>query len=234
MLCYGSPRQNEECFNRGIQQVIRGIFLFCRPTDWEGLSKETDARRLCVWSRRRRRLQEGKPGAGGAKEFTWTVERGKFRLRGRVCGTGLGEGGPRRAKQDVGRDGARLGLQSLWGSCCQAGVCPRGSPAALLAEGTRPWPLWAQDPAFSEAGHDTPLASVHPASACPPSPSTFLVTQMVKRLSTMRETRVRALGGEDLLEKEMATHSHILAWKIPWTEEPGGQRSMELQRVGHN
>ena len=42
MLCYGSPRQNEECFNRGIQQVIRGIFLFCRPTDWEGLSKETE------------------------------------------------------------------------------------------------------------------------------------------------------------------------------------------------
>ena len=42
MLCYGSPRQNEECFNRGIQQVIRGIFLFCRPTDWEGPSKETE------------------------------------------------------------------------------------------------------------------------------------------------------------------------------------------------
>ena len=46
-----------------------------------------------------------------------------------------------------------------------------------------------------------------------------LVAQMVKRLSTMRETRVQSLGGEDLLEKEMATHSSILGWKIPWVEE---------------
>ena len=45
---------------------------------------------------------------------------------------------------------------------------------------------------------------------------------MVKRLSTMRETQVQSLGREDLLEKEMANHSSILAWKIPWTEEPGG------------
>ena len=44
---------------------------------------------------------------------------------------------------------------------------------------------------------------------------------MVKRLSTMRETWVQSLGGEDLLEKEMATHSSFVAWKIPWTEEPG-------------
>ena len=50
---------------------------------------------------------------------------------------------------------------------------------------------------------------------------------MVKRLSTMRETRVRFLGGEDLLEKEMATHSTILAWKIPWIEEPGGLQFMD-------
>ena len=46
-----------------------------------------------------------------------------------------------------------------------------------------------------------------------------LVAQMVKHLSTMRETRVQSLGGEDLLEKEMATHSSILGWKIPWVEE---------------
>ena len=45
---------------------------------------------------------------------------------------------------------------------------------------------------------------------------------MVKRLSTMRETRVQSLGGEDLLEKGMATHSSILAWRVPWTEGPGG------------
>ena len=57
---------------------------------------------------------------------------------------------------------------------------------------------------------------------------------MVKRLSTMWETRVRALGWEDSLEKEMAIHSSTIAWKIPWTEEPGRLQSMESQRVGHN
>ena len=61
-----------------------------------------------------------------------------------------------------------------------------------------------------------------------------LVAQMVKRLSTMRETQVRALGWEDPLEKEMATHSSTLAWKIPWTEEPGRLQSVGLQRVGHD
>ena len=50
---------------------------------------------------------------------------------------------------------------------------------------------------------------------------TSLVAQTVKRLPTMRETWVQSLGWEDFLEKEMATHSNILAWKIPWTEEPG-------------
>ena len=53
---------------------------------------------------------------------------------------------------------------------------------------------------------------------------------MVKRLSTMRETRVRSLGQEDLLEKEMAIHSGILAWRIPWTEELGGLPSMGTQK----
>ena len=56
---------------------------------------------------------------------------------------------------------------------------------------------------------------------------------MVKNLPAIQETLVRSLGWEDLLEKEMATHSSILAWKIPWTEEPGGLQSMELQRIGH-
>ena len=50
---------------------------------------------------------------------------------------------------------------------------------------------------------------------------TSLVAQTVKRLPTMQETRVQSLGREDLLEKEMATHSSTLAWKVPWTEEPG-------------
>ena len=57
---------------------------------------------------------------------------------------------------------------------------------------------------------------------------------MVKSLSTMRETQVQFLGREDLLEKEMATHSSILAWKIPWIVEPGRLQSMESQRVGHD
>ena len=63
---------------------------------------------------------------------------------------------------------------------------------------------------------------------------TSLVAQTVKRLSTMRETRVLSLGQEDPLEKEMAIHSSTIAWKIPWTEEPGRLLSMGLQRVGHN
>ena len=61
-----------------------------------------------------------------------------------------------------------------------------------------------------------------------------LVAQTVKHLPTMWETQVRSLGWKDPLEKEMATHSSILAWKIPWTEEPGSLQSMGLQRVGHN
>ena len=61
-----------------------------------------------------------------------------------------------------------------------------------------------------------------------------LVAQTVKRLPAMRETRVRVLGGEDPLEKEMAIHSSTLAWKIPWTEEPYRLQSMGSQRVGHD
>ena len=57
---------------------------------------------------------------------------------------------------------------------------------------------------------------------------------MVKRLSAMQETRIQSLGREDPLEKEMATHSSIPAWKIPWMEEPGGLQSRGLQRVRHN
>jgi len=60
------------------------------------------------------------------------------------------------------------------------------------------------------------------------------VAQTVKRLPTMREIRFQSLGGEDALEKEMATHSRILAREIPWTEEPGRLQSMGSQRVGHD
>ena len=61
-----------------------------------------------------------------------------------------------------------------------------------------------------------------------------LVAQTLKHLPTIRETRVQSLGREDLLEKEMATDSSILAWKIPWMEKPGRLQLMGLQRVGHD
>ena len=57
---------------------------------------------------------------------------------------------------------------------------------------------------------------------------------MIKNLPIMQETQVQSLGQEDPPEKGMATHSSILAWRIPWTEEPGGMQSMGLQRVPHN
>ena len=60
-----------------------------------------------------------------------------------------------------------------------------------------------------------------------------LVAQMVKNVPAMQETWVRSLGREDPLKEGMATHSRILAWRIPWTEEPGGLQSMGSQRVRH-
>ena len=61
-----------------------------------------------------------------------------------------------------------------------------------------------------------------------------LVAQRLKRLLVMWETQVQSLGWKDPLEKEMATHSSILAWRIPWTEEPGRLQSTGSQRVGHD
>ena len=69
------------------------------------------------------------------------------------------------------------------------------------------------------------------------SSSTFwvsLVAQMVKNLPAMQETWVQSLGQEDSLEKGMATHASLLAWRIPWTEDPGGLQSIGLQKVRHN
>ena len=68
----------------------------------------------------------------------------------------------------------------------------------------------------------------------PFSPGASLVAQRRKRLPVVQENWVRSLGWEDPLEKEMAIHSSILAWRIPWTEELGGLQSTGLQRVGHN
>ena len=64
--------------------------------------------------------------------------------------------------------------------------------------------------------------------------SSSIPSELVKNLPAMQETWVRFLGWEDPLEKEMAIHSSILAWKIPWTEQAGGLQSMGSQRVGHN
>ena len=61
-----------------------------------------------------------------------------------------------------------------------------------------------------------------------------LVTQTVQNLPVIHESQVQSLCWGDALEKGMPTHSNILAWRIPWTEEPGGLHSMGLQRVGHN
>ena len=61
-----------------------------------------------------------------------------------------------------------------------------------------------------------------------------LVAQLVKSLPSMQETRVQSLGQEDPLEKEMATHTSILAWRITWTVEPDGLQSMGSQRAGHD
>ena len=61
-----------------------------------------------------------------------------------------------------------------------------------------------------------------------------LVAQKLNRLPEMQESRLQSLGREDPLEKEMSTHSSILAWRIPWMEEPGGIQSTGLKRVGHD
>ena len=61
-----------------------------------------------------------------------------------------------------------------------------------------------------------------------------LMSKTVKNLPAMQETWVQSLGWEDPLEKGMATHSSLLAWRIPWTEEPGGLQSTRSQRVGHD
>ena len=85
-------------------------------------------------------------------------------------------------------------------------------------------PIWEEEPiVFKKVGLVSFTSDVNASSRCF---MTYLVAQRVKHLPTMQETWVQSLGQEDLLEKEMTTHSSILAWRIPWTEE-----SMESQRV---
>ena len=92
-------------------------------------------------------------------------------------------------------------------------ACNAGDPSLI--------PRWGRSPGEG-IGHT------------PPYSGASLVAQMVKNLLSLGETWVRSLGWEDPLEKGMVTHTSILAWRIPWTEEPGGPQSMGLQRVGHN
>ena len=80
---------------------------------------------------------------------------------------------------------------------------------------------------------DLPLSSTN-GSFAKPTESVSLVAQRVKNLSAIMETWVQSLGWEDPLEKGMAAYSSILAWKMPWTEEPGRLHSLWSQRVGHN
>ena len=106
----------------------------------------------------------------------------------------------------------------------------RGAWEATVHEATESWTPLSTD---AQGTYDNATLPVC-ATISFPCQWTSLVAQTVKRLPTMRETWVQSLGQEDLLEKEMATHSSTLAWKIPWTEEPGRLQSMGSQRVRHD
>ena len=84
----------------------------------------------------------------------------------------------------------------------------------------------------SQLMNQTSLSLILRNCQTPPQPS--LVAQAIKNLPVMWEAWVQSLGWEDPLEEEIATHSSILAWRIPWTEEPGGSQSVGSQRVRHN
>ena len=105
-------------------------------------------------------------------------------------------------------------------------LCPELSSGRQKNE--QVWGMQAE-----EVLSDTCWQGDHRQLDCPPQGAS-LVAQTVKRLPAMQETQVRSLGREDLLEKEMATRSSTLAWRIPRTEEPGGLQSMGPQRGRHH
>ena len=135
-------------------------------------------------------------------------------------------------------------------SCCSG--CPAVSYKWKSTGGSKnltslKWKILSTPYNTSSKLLSVPCLQQHPLASCGYIYSSFsptfiweqrrkasLVAQTVKRLSAMQETRVRSLGWEDPLEKEMAAHSGTVAWKTPWTEEPGRLQSMGLQRVRHD
>ena len=95
-------------------------------------------------------------------------------------------------------------------------------------------PEWGFNVGWNVHWEDSDMSNRVPDHSGFAAAKASLVTQTVKTWPTMQETQVRSLGWENPLEKEMAIHSSILAWKISWTEEPGRLQHMESQRVGHN
>ena len=112
-------------------------------------------------------------------------------------------------------------------------VCPRLGTSGLITRLFQPCFPPTFIPWLAFLSCTPPHAGPIPGVFWPPLDSS-LVAQAVKRLPTMQQTQVQSLGQEGLLEKEMATHSSTLAWKIPWMEEPGKLQSMGSQRVRHN
>ena len=112
----------------------------------------------------------------------------------------------------------------------------QGQPASLSfpASRGRLRSLSCKPSTFTVSTGQLGLPTQHRWDTSPFHTGASLVAQTVKNLPAMQETRVRSLGWEDPLEKGMATHSSYLAWRIPWTEEPGGPQFMGPRRVGHN
>ena len=99
---------------------------------------------------------------------------------------------------------------------------------------TRVRSLGREDPLEKEIATHSSILAAPPPHKRGSKKRASLVAQLVRNPPAVQETRVRSLGWEDPLEKEMATHSSILAWQISWTEEPDGLQSMGSQRVGHD
>ena len=110
-----------------------------------------------------------------------------------------------------------LGPCENWQQCMQGTLCVVGS--------TEQWGSLTKMPLYTNSIWEINLLWSSRAS---------LVAQLVKNLHAVQETQVWSLGGEDPLEKGMATHSNILAWRTPWTEESGGLQTTGSQRVGHD